>query len=514
MTLSLNGVPQTSNFSAVVHTAPYFEAVYPAGHVYPASIVTPDGRELVPLHAIRHPGLYIRAHILAESPRIDLSGDMQKTQQESADPIVEETMNEIAATPPSGPGAPLQAYGFSAEEIDGTLATSTRQKWGLRRCVKGDSVRHFELAMAVDNSLCAHYGNSLPNLVAKLSHMISAGNRAFRQSLCLRMILTYVDAHCNNPDDPYQQLRSLVPRKLLARLALFWFTQRTGVPRDAAVFASGFTDGSTTAGIAFVSGACNPLTGISWIEGLQTKVFMHEIGHLLGANHSTNGLMMPVLTKKTPLWFSNISVVEMRKFLERDVQSTCINKNRRLCGKRKCLGKCVKGVCILSSDTPMMTIPPGRSTGTCAQSFKPAAPPACMAERSLQLIIFSTGAIIAPTFRIAYGKAHIRFQALAGGVSLSVGMRIGSVPTRTFRPRIAVNIGVYERELGNMAAPGGSEACCYKKLFLKAILDSCKSGRCHRIVAIYSTTLRCPRVCFRKGKPLAMKAFRKCPRCA
>lgn len=375
--------------------------------------------------------------------------------------------------------------------------------------------------MAFDNSLCAQYGNSLSNLIAKLLQTVSKGNEAFKKSTCLRIVLTFIDANCKNPNDPYEQFRYLEARSLIERLALFWFNKRKGVPRDSAIFASGFSDGTKSLGIAAVSGACSRFLGISWVEGLRPKVFAHEVAHLIGAKHTTSGLMQPRLSETTPLWFSKTSVTEMRKFLEQDGRSWCINKNRLFCGKKKCFGKCEKGVCIISSvnkkspaRTPTASVPPSGSGGTCARTFKPATPPACLSSRNLDFISFNSGAVVAPSFRIAYGKVRIQFRVLFGSVSLSVGMRIGSVPTRTFKPQANGDTGVYERELRTFDAPGGNGACCWKKVFVKAILQSCGFGSCQQITATYSTTLRCPRICLGKGTPLGMTAFRQCPSCA
>lgn len=58
-------------------------------------------------------------------------------------------------------------------------------------------------------------------------------------------------------------------------------------------------------------------------------------------------------------------------------------------------------------------------------------------------------------------EVRIRFRVLVGSVALVVGVQIGSVPIRSFRPQGNGNTAVHERDIRYLTAPVRSGTYCF-----------------------------------------------------
>ena len=162
----------------------------------------------------------------------------------------------------------------------------------------GGTTHIVELAVAYDNTFSADFGNSEAAATQALEATITQANVAYGANTCIQLEITTVKAHCNDPNDPYATFSdfSTLPctqaeiengepcspaALILDRFTNFWRDNRDSVPRDAAVFFSGFEDRASGAGRAYVGAACLNRFGFGWVEGSDEFVTAHEIGHIL-----------------------------------------------------------------------------------------------------------------------------------------------------------------------------------------------------------------------------------------
>ena len=161
----------------------------------------------------------------------------------------------------------------------------------------------YEIAVAYDNTFCEEFGGDEAAASAMIQVLVDASNVAYTRDTCVTLALVHIDAHCNDPSDPYDyrpfgSCPGLSPTQectnsmsILYGFREFWNTQRTAVRRDGAFLFTGYTDSTSTIGLAFLKSACGDYA-FGWIEGINLLTFAHEIGHTLGSGHRTgDGIM-------------------------------------------------------------------------------------------------------------------------------------------------------------------------------------------------------------------------------
>lgn len=208
--------------------------------------------------------------------------------------------------------------------------------------------RTVEVAVAFDNTYCQKFSNSTTNAIASVQATINYANSIYERDLCITIALVHVEAHCNDLLDPYQPLtQSTSGTKMVEGFKSIWELSRNHISRDLAYFFSGFEDGTSTIGTAYVGAACSQFA-YGWVEHGSGPTFVHELGHSLGALHSDSGIMQAALVYGESVFFSSVSVSEIANYLL-DTSSFfapfCIEDTAPVCDQ-SCPGQCIGGHCV------------------------------------------------------------------------------------------------------------------------------------------------------------------------
>lgn len=217
---------------------------------------------------------------------------------------------------------------------ESTFKRSDREEDSEVNAPKGLHGRHcgkVEVAVAYDNMFCGRFGNSASRANAFVQSVVSKSSHTLTRDTCQGLRLSRIEAHCGDGKDPYKyapKLARLRPRQrssfILREFQRFWNANRRSVKRDVAYLFSGFMDLTSVAGIAYVGSACTEY-GYGWVELGQQLVFLHEMGHSLGAGHTSQGIMRAFLTADIGVFFSPVSKNQMNGFLKRRRTANCIS---------------------------------------------------------------------------------------------------------------------------------------------------------------------------------------------
>lgn len=195
----------------------------------------------------------------------------------------------------------------------------------VQRCNNSMPPKVLEIALAFDNSFCALYGRNTKRAVLAARAAVGAASIPFEEQACLRLAVTHIDAHCNDPNDPYKVLEDFSSTKgfkILNTLEKIWRQKHKQVKRDVTLLLVGFIH-TYYFGQANIGKACNG-NGFSWVERTHIRTIAHEIGHLLNCEHDYVGIMSNGLRKDEPFEFSHHSVSQILTFLKNDRSAKCI----------------------------------------------------------------------------------------------------------------------------------------------------------------------------------------------
>lgn len=187
-----------------------------------------------------------------------------------------------------------------------------------------------KVAVAYDNSFCARYGNSMGVANAYVRAVVSYASYILRRDTCHKIRLVHLEAHCKDARDPYRYqgaLARIAPRHrpgyILSRFRKMWKKKRRHVRRNVAYLFSGFVEGSPYGGFGFLKAACS-MYGYGWVESGGRILFIHEMGHTLGAEHAMDGVMQSGYTGSS-VFFSGGSKEEINAYM-RSAAGRCIKK--------------------------------------------------------------------------------------------------------------------------------------------------------------------------------------------
>lgn len=254
----------------------------------------------------------------------------------------------------------MPAPGITVE--NNLLPNVTRQEG---RCALGQ--RHYlEVAIAYDHTFCNLFSGEALIANAVIQAMVDESNVAWTRDTCVEVVLVHLESNCQRSTDPYRNFNNFPSFRpcsvtrfpepcstgefLLYSFTTFWNTNRPAVQRDAAYLVTGFRDGTSTAGIAFIGTACGNF-GYGWIEGSNFLTFAHEVGHTLSAQHTSQGIM--VASGISSSRFNSVSQRQITSYVDR---VSCITTGAPVCDAT-CAGACVDNKCITGNNVMAPLVP-------------------------------------------------------------------------------------------------------------------------------------------------------------
>lgn len=387
-----------------------------------------------------------------------------------------------------------------------------------------------QIALAFDNTFCSHYANNATRAIAAARAAIHMAGRPFAKDTCIRLRIRSVEAHCADPRDPYVSLIKESKVRgfgVLDGLQNIWAKRRAHVKRDVVMLFVGF-EHEFYFGQASVGETCDG-RGFSWVELADVRTALHELGHLLSAEHSDAGIMALVQVPGQGLFFNDASVREMEAYVASP------------------LGHCIRPGSFRGSPTmaqPTQTKTQEGSPNTsptprqrmCSSTFTRSISLACTSE-DLGTIKTKLGSI-----NIRMEQTRARFKAKLYLVA-SEGEAQGHLKTKNrrlvwYKTRLSSNPHVTEKMLGarvtvsggdnivvrwpssSLRLAKGSSSCCGARLYLYAavkltqtVVDrsgKVKGSFSRSALARFDWTVVCHRC---KLGGIIASAVRKCPQC-
>lgn len=257
------------------------------------------GIQLEPIDSIRYPGLFINNAALLHS---DQHKDFRKTST---------AITQHALSQP-------------------TLRQQNSDSYASN--VYCNRFYYIQLAAVFDQEFYDVYKDDVPTFLYGLSRHV---NSVFENSVCIRFsFLSYVLSAQGTYPSPNelkscsQNKRCDAPRKMLQLL----YNRPLGQPQwnGGDVLLTKYGDGTTLGGAAYHASMCNNFRNYGWVIQSSPQVLVHELGHLLGAPHSKQGIMKGVIDVNEPLLLSKKSQAAIARFIRQESLSWCLR--RRLTG--------------------------------------------------------------------------------------------------------------------------------------------------------------------------------------
>lgn len=231
-----------------------------------------------------------------------------------------------------------------------------------------NSGTYFELAVAHDRTFCSRHGGNATHAGEAISALVLRIYPFFFDVVDLQLVAVF--SHCGSLSrDPFAKraaLQSLNPlcrrtpggnitshgdeenhnggeeedecssaRRILETTSRFFVAESSRIAYDAAYLFTGYDDGSSIAGAAYLRGACVPRYRFGWVEITSSvytpqvvTVLTHELGHTLGAQHADAGFMQPRIPRELVAgdnwFFAQKSIFQMREFIRRISSAQCL----------------------------------------------------------------------------------------------------------------------------------------------------------------------------------------------
>lgn len=241
---------------------------------------------------------------------------------------------------------------ITIDDVSSALITSPDRS---QDCSAG-VIHYFEVFAAIDNSFCAIFKNDIHTVLAVLQASMDIANEPFAAT-CVRPVLIGIDAHCNDPNDPYPDPTSpnSPTRSILGNLQRHFGLTKQGVNRDTVMLFTGYGE-PTAIGLAYRPGSCSRL-GYGWVERVNPFTLAHEIGHNLQMWHTGSrpgsGLMGTRGMSRREWYFAPASIANLTQYVDhqytdRVADVTCITTSKPSCDS-SCPNACVNGRCVVNT---------------------------------------------------------------------------------------------------------------------------------------------------------------------
>lgn len=254
-------------------------------------------------------------------------------------------------------------YGVRKEAPRKAAGPTGRAGDNAHTCRDLEPVKLFEIAVAFDSDLCALFGGGAQDVVAAIYSLVSIANAPFRQSTCIKMVISHIDGYCDRSKDPYVAFRKYqndTSSEILFAIEAFWKKHRQDVHRDAMLLMNGYLHKHYW-GQAFVGATCE-LGGYGWVERLRRASTAHELGHMLGCTHQEEGVMQrgASIELGTRMQFSKASIDEIVEYVDNSAYAQCVTYERDVATSHEPVPKPSESV--MSSVSPSMTVEASAST--------------------------------------------------------------------------------------------------------------------------------------------------------
>lgn len=467
-----------------------------------------NGLSLQPVDYANYPGLFINSHKLEEGD-LKMNADVMYPEKSVSNGDFE-----------------VQEASFDTDTEDSLSSVASQET----KCGSPPVLKIVEVAVTFDSQFCAQHGHDEVAAVIAIGAAFKVAGEPYENQTCIRLKVVNIEAHCEDPDDPFEGFSRKLTGDLLGDFRNMWANTRTSLHRDIAVYIPGYRIKTATSGVAWVGGACLEESGYAWAI-LEPLVLAHEIGHLLNGKHVKRGLMKKSWNSGDKLFFSRKSLREINNFIDKVPSASCIQEDDTMTTQpppatttttTAVVGATsTKGTGTPAVTTIPTTLPPSLGS-TCGDFFTREHALDCSRKKTIisnggKQKIGKTRAVLSQEngqFKLRFsGIKEIRIESFSHLLSFDGDLEIGDLPPIMDYPAKGRKNLRKVWDIGVLQAPQAGETCCDKTVHLYVLITHCNPfiQKCSSIFFTATSNVECS-VCA-TGIFEPMSSSRKCPSC-